>query len=296
MDELLINNICPNCQSPFSPDYIFGNLMRCKACKTWSRIVDGHIREDVFYKIVPFKITKEQLIDHIITLALDECKYNLVTDAGEIEIMKKFVPVREIYTGDFRQLINGSLESFLLNGQQVKCANYDKLIPYEIQESFSLKMVNDNTVKVCDVDINKEEQDKEYGLYRSDAFKIIFLPTYEIHFKKNGERWECLGLEGFWGLDKYITHKRKNGEPLMIPALYWTNNILGALIIIGCGIDCLISAISLNGNILAYLLYFAGYGFVAFILYGILCAGIVKYVFNVISKFCFKIKFRSLFK
>lgn len=296
MDELLIKNICPNCQSPFTPDYTFGNIMRCKACKTWSRIVDGQIREDVFYKIVPFKMNKAQLIEHIISVVIEKCKYSLVTDAGEIEIVRKYVPVREIYSGDSRKLINGSLESFLLNEEQSKCANYDKLIPHESQESFNLKAISDKTVKICNVDINKEEQDMEYSLYRSDAFKIIFLPTYEIHFKKNGEVWECLGLDGFWGLDKFITHKRKYGELLMIPTLYWINNIIGALIILTCGIDCLISAIALNGNILAYLLYFAGYGFLAFILYGIICMGILKSIFKIISELCFKIKLKSLLK
>ena len=254
MNEVYINATCPNCGQSFKPDMSFGNLHRCVACKQWSFFINGYVDENVIYKIIPFQQDKESFRQEFTNKIVESYNINEYLKLGEALIKTFYLPVREIKTGPKRELIPAnkdyeSLHTLLFKrnivGDTIGCADYDMIIPIELQQDFSEKLIQNNSLEILDIDIEKESQDIKFQLSQYDVYKIIYLPVYEISFSNNDKKWYCLGLKSFPGLNKSIT-LRKSSNDLIHPILATVIIIFGGLK--GCSnishpIDLIISPI-----------------------------------------------------
>ena len=215
MNEVYLNGNCPNCGSSFKPDMSFGNLHRCSGCKQWSVFVNGRINENVIYKIIPFQQDKEKLRQELVYEIGERYDKKSFKKLGELQVESIYLPVREIKSGPERELIAANMEHNSLHvdllsdkkkSETVKCADYDKLLPLDLQQDFSESMIKDNSLVTLDVDIEKKQQDKAYDLPKFGFYKIIYLPLYRISFTKSDKKWYCLGLNDFPGLKKSIPY------------------------------------------------------------------------------------------
>ena len=238
MNEIYLNGNCPNCGNSFKPDMSFGNLHRCEACKQWSVFINGRINENVIYKIIPFLKNKEKLrqaLAHEIGEKYDKKSFKKL---GEVQVESFYLPVREIKSGPERELISANMEYNSLhvgllsdkkNSETIKCADYDKLLPIDLQKDFSESMIKDSSLVTLEVDIEKNKQDKAYDLPKFGFYKIIYLPLYKISFTKNDDKWYCLGLKDFPGLKESIKSYKHTSTYLIHPWLVATIVILGGL-------------------------------------------------------------------
>ncbi len=206
METVILDSKCPNCGEAFKPDYIFGNMRRCAACKMWSVAISGNVNENVISKIVLFELTKEDLKQRLEKLLIDKCVRNVADILGNVTIHSFYLPVIEIGTGTERRLIPANMAYSGCFVSSLECSVYDDIFDITLQKSFSIDILRNERINVLDVDISKRDQDHEYGIFRHDFYKILYLPIYEISFDRSPEKWYCLGIHDFWGLDKTITH------------------------------------------------------------------------------------------
>lgn len=221
MNEVFLNGNCPNCGLSFKPDMSFGNLHRCRGCKQWSVFINGRVNENVIYKIIPFQHDRESLRQTLAQKICDVHDKKSFKKMGEVNIDSYYLPVREIKSGPERELISTNMEHHKLHTHffenekdldAVPCALYDKILSTELQQDFSEDMIRDKSLVTLDVDIEKKLQDKEYNLPKYGFYKILYLPVYRIAFTGSDEKWYCLGLNNFPGLNKSApTHKGISG-------------------------------------------------------------------------------------
>lgn len=212
METVILDSKCPNCGEAFKPDYIFGNMRRCAACKMWSVAISGNVNENVISKIVLFELTKEDLKQRLEKLLIDKCVRNVADILGNVTIHSFYLPVREIGTGTERRLIPANMAYSGCFVSSLECSVYDDIFDITLQKSFSIDILRNERINVLDVDISKRDQDHEYGIFRHDFYKILYLPIYEISFERSPEKWYCLGIHDFWGLDKAVTHVKTPKE------------------------------------------------------------------------------------
>ena len=86
METVILDSKCPSCGAAFEPDYIFGNMRRCAACKMWSVAVSGKVNENVIFKIVLFESTKEDLKQRLENLLIGKCTRNVADILGNATI------------------------------------------------------------------------------------------------------------------------------------------------------------------------------------------------------------------
>lgn len=173
METVILDSKCPNCGEAFKPDYIFGNMRRCAACKMWSVAISGNVNENVISKIVLFELTKEDLKQRLEKLLIDKCVRNVADILGNVTIHSFYLPVREIGTGTERRLIPANMAYSGCFVSSLECSVYDDIFDITLQKSFSIDILRNERINVLDVDISKRDQDHEYGIFRHDFYKIL---------------------------------------------------------------------------------------------------------------------------
>lgn len=211
-ETIILESNCPSCGKSFKPDLVHGMLRRCSSCGQWSVATSENVNENVIFKIILFQHTKDELKRNLWKMLVERCTHNVAELLGNVSINSFYLPVREIGDGENRKLIpaNKSYEDLFIYSLDCKC--YDKIIDISIQKNFSSDIIRNNQVNCLEVNISKNYQDKNYGLYRDDIYKILYLPVYEISFANSSEKWYCLGIHDFWGLDKAVTHLKSMKE------------------------------------------------------------------------------------
>ena len=215
MTEVLLNSKCPNCGSAFDPDYIFGNLRMCRACKQWSvALANNTFNENVMFRIIHFEIDSQQIRKDLCDFLLNECSLGFLKKITDVTIEKLLIPVREIGSGNDRKIIplnsnySGIVDDLVYKSSDTTVYNprksegtvYDLFIPREKQKLFSGEDARSRDIKTEEIDVSKESVDFEYNIFRDEYYRIIYIPVYRIHLGGIDKTWACYGLKGVYGL------------------------------------------------------------------------------------------------
>lgn len=231
MTEVLLNSKCPNCGSAFDPDYIFGNLRMCRACKQWSvALANNTFNENVMFRIIHFEVDPEQIRKDLYDYFRDDCSLGFLRNIKNVSIEKLLIPVREIGSGNNRRLIPlNTLHSDIVTDLIYKNPNnneynlctlktpvYDSFIPRDKQKLFSAEDARSKDIKTEDIDIPKETIDAKYNILRDEYYRVIYLPIYRIHLGGVDKTWACYGLKDVYGLKSansfFAVEKSKEAE------------------------------------------------------------------------------------
>ncbi len=215
MPEILLNSKCPNCGSTFDPDWIFGNLRMCRACKQWSvALTNNTFNENVMFRIIHFEVDSEQIMKDLNDFLSEECSLEFLKKINNVTIEKLLIPVREIrldrsrkiiplnsnYSDIVDDLIYKSSDNMAYNPRKSEGTVYDPFIPRDKQKLFSGEDLRNKEIKTEDIDIPKGTIDTKYGILRDEYYRVIYLPIYRIHLGGINKTWACYGLKDVYGL------------------------------------------------------------------------------------------------